>query len=95
MTTISTGAPDNGVFTWIAGNSGVNFNTKGLRIQLSLAANQSVLDRSTETFTVPENTNTFFVNDSSTVGDEYSSAVGNNRSTGKVASAPSPIRTMC
>ncbi len=90
VTTISTGTPDTGVFTWIAGNSGVDFNTKGLRIQLSLASNQTILDRSTETFTVPENTNTFFVNDSSTSGDEYTTAVGNNRSTGKVSSAPKP-----
>ena len=39
---------------WIAGNSGVNFGTKGLRIQISLANNLTVLDRSTETFAVPQ-----------------------------------------
>ena len=90
VTSITTGTPDTGAYTWIAGNSGVNFGTKGLRIQISLAANRTVFDRSSETFTVPENTDTFFVNDKSTTGDQYTSAIGSNRNTGKLASAPKP-----
>ena len=90
VTTITTGTPDNGSFTWIAGNSGVDFGTKGLRIQLSFANNRAVLDRSTEAFATPENTNTFFVNDSVILGDQYTTAVGSNRNTGKLASAPKP-----
>ena len=90
VTNLTTGTPDDGVFTWIAANSGVNYNTKGLRIQVSLATNPTITDRSSEAFTVPENTNTFFVNDKSLSGDQFTSAIGNNRNTGKVASAPKP-----
>ncbi|MFN7333087.1 MAG: right-handed parallel beta-helix repeat-containing protein, partial [bacterium] len=90
VTRISGGAPDTGKFTWIAANSGVNYGTSGLRIQIMLADNITILDRSTETFTVPENTNTFFVNDGNLSNDEFTSAMGNNRHTGKVSSAPKP-----
>ena len=90
VTSITTGTPDNGVYTWIAGNSGVDFGTKGLRIQISLATNRTVFDRSSETFAIPENTNTFFVNDAFVVGDQYTSVIGNNRNTGKLATAPKP-----
>ncbi len=90
VTNITTSTPDNGSFTWIAGNSGVDFGTKGLRIQISLATNLTVFDRSSETFAVPENTNTFFVNDKVTTGDQYTTAIGSNRNTGKVAAAPKP-----
>ncbi|MFN9913667.1 MAG: hypothetical protein ACK53L_13830, partial [Pirellulaceae bacterium] len=90
VTRISGGAPDTGTFTWIAANSGVNYGTSGLRIQIMLADNSTILDRSTETFTVPENTNTFFVNDGNLSNDEFTSAMGNNRHTGKVSSAPKP-----
>ncbi len=81
---------DTGEFPWIAGNSGVNFGTYGLRIQVSLIGNQTIHDRSTETFTVPENTNTFFVNDNSQANDQYTSAIGGNRNTGKLADRPKP-----
>ena len=47
-------------------------------------------DRSVETFTVPENTKTFYVNDGSTTGDVYTTAAGSNRNTGRIASAPKP-----
>ncbi len=90
VTRITGGTPDDGEFTWIAANSGIAYGTYGLRIQVSLANNIAVLDRSTETFTVPENTNTFFVNDGSTVGDEYVGAAGSNRNTGKLSSIPKP-----
>ncbi len=90
VTRISTGTPDDGEFSWIAANNGINYGTYGLRIQLSLGTNATILDRSTETFTVPENTNTFFVNDGVLLGDEYVTAVGNNRNTGKLASIPKP-----
>ncbi len=90
ITTIAASTSDDGEFTWIAANSGINYGTYGLRVQISLVDNTTVLDRSTESFTVPENTNTFFVNDASIVGDQYVSVVGNNRQTGKLASTPKP-----
>ncbi len=90
VTQISSGTPDDGSFNWIAANSGVNFATYGLRVEVSLAVNRTIVDRSSESFTVPEDTNTFFVNDRVLAGDEYTSAAGNNRNTGKLADRPKP-----
>ncbi len=96
VTNITAGTEDDGVFTWIAANTlvggvpAVNYGTYGWRIQISLQNNPTILDRSSESFSVPENTNTFFVNDSSTAGDQFTSSMGSNRNTGKVANAPKP-----
>ena len=38
----------------------------------------------------PENTTTFYVNDGSTVGDQYTTAPGSNRNDGRLPSAPLP-----
>ncbi len=76
--------------TWTAATNGINFGTYGLRIQISLVGDPAVFDRSTETFTVPENTTTFYVNDDSTVGDQYTTAPGSNRNDGRLPSAPIP-----
>ncbi len=94
VTRISSGTEDDGGFSWIAGNTllganpAMSFGTHGWRLQISLANNPTILDRSSETFSVPENTNTFFVNDGSTTGDQFTTAVGSNRNTGKLASTP-------
>ncbi len=90
VTNISTGTVDDGSFSWIAANSGIDYGTYGLRIRISLAANATIMDRSIETFTVPENTITYFVNDRSSAGDESTLSLGSNRNTGKLASAPKP-----
>ncbi len=90
LTTITTSTPDTGQYTWTAANSGINFGTYGLRIQISLVGDPAVFDRSTETFTVPENTTSFYVNDGSTVGDQYTSAPGNTRNDGRLPGAPKP-----
>ena len=96
VTHVTTGTDDDGVFTWIAGNTllgavpAMDFGTYGWRLAISLGNNPTVNDRSSETFSVPENTNTFFVNDTITTGDQFTSAVGSNRNTGKVAGAPKP-----
>jgi Ca2+-binding RTX toxin-like protein len=91
LLTIAEEVPDNGEFIWAPANSGIDYGTYGLRIQVSLVGTPAVLDRGTESFTVPENTTTFFVNDRSTANDEYSTAPGDNRNTGKLASAPKPL----
>ncbi len=86
-------APDTGEYIWIAANDGVNFGTYGLRIRISIVGNETIADRSTETFTVPENTqslHTYFVNNASMVNDEYTSAVGSNRNTGLLPDRPKP-----
>ncbi len=93
QTRISTGTADDGHFTWIAANSGIDYGTYGLRIQVSLANDPSKFDLSTESFTVPENTNSYFVNDSTTDNDIYTTAIGSNRNTGKISSAPKPYPT--
>ena len=87
---IVSATPDSGQYTWIPGNSGIDFGTKGLRIQVSLVTNLAVMDRSQEPFTVPQDGTNFYVNDGSTAGDEYTTAAGNNRNTGKTADAPKP-----
>jgi hypothetical protein len=91
LLTIAADAPDTGEYVWIPANSGIDFGTYGLRVQVSLVDNPAVVDRSTEPFKVPENTTTFFVNDGSTGNDQYTTAAGNNRNTGKLASAPKPL----
>ena len=58
---IAPATEDDGQFTWIAASSGLDYGTYGLRVQVSSVAQPLVVDRSTETFTVPENTTTFYV----------------------------------
>ena len=66
------------------------YGTYGLRIEVSLVSDPAVFDRSTETFTVPENGSTYYVNDGSTANDQYTTAAGSNRNDGKLPSAPKP-----
>ena len=87
---ITPSTPDTGVYQWIAADSGIDFGTHGLRIQISLVGSTSVFDRSTEDFTVPEKTTTYYVNDSGTFGDIYTSAPGSNRNDGTNPSEPVP-----
>lgn len=87
---ITPSTPDTGVYQWIAADSGINFGTHGLRIQISLVGSPSVFARSTEDFTVPENSTTFYVNDAGTFGDIYTSAPGSNRNDGTNPSEPVP-----
>jgi Ca2+-binding RTX toxin-like protein len=92
--TIAASTPDDGEFVWIPEVSGVDFGTRGLRIQVSLADAPEVLDRSQETFAVPEDGIAFWVDDGSDVGDEFTiGATGSNRNTGKSAASPKPNPT--
>jgi len=91
LLTISASTADDGQFIWIPINDGIDFGTYGLRIQVNIVGNTSVIDRSTESFTVPEAGDTYYVDDASNVGDEYTPAnVGSNRHTGKLPTAPKP-----
>ncbi|MEQ1828011.1 MAG: right-handed parallel beta-helix repeat-containing protein, partial [Pirellula sp.] len=91
VTTIATSTQDDGEFIVIPANLGVNFDTTGLRIQISLANDPITMDRAQESFTVPDNSNTYFADDASNTNDEYTlGAIGSNRNTGKTASAPKP-----
>ena len=81
---------DDGRYSWTPADDLIGYGTFGWRIQVSLVGDEVSFDRSTETFSVPENTNTFYVNDGSLVGDQYVTAIGNNRSTGKTPASPKP-----
>ena len=88
---ITPATPDTGEYVWTAANSGIAYGTYGLRIEISLVGSPSVFDRSTEDFTVPENTNTFYVGSTSgTFGDIYANAPGSNRHDGRIPSQPMP-----
>jgi parallel beta-helix repeat protein len=86
VTTIAASTPDDGAFDWTPVNNSIAFGTKGLRIQVQLVGDTIAVDRSTETFAVPENTTEFYVNDR-----DGSATAGSNRNTGKVPTAPKPF----
>ncbi len=81
---------DDGLFTWTPLSSAINYGTLGLRLQVSLVGQTIVYDRTVETFSIPENTNTYYLNDQSTLNDEYATATGNNRQTGRTPATPKP-----
>ncbi len=81
---------DDGLFTWTPLSSAINYGTLGLRLQVSLVGQTIVYDRTVETFSIPENTNTYYLNDQSTLNDEYATATGNNRQKGRTPATPKP-----
>ncbi|MFI5378326.1 MAG: right-handed parallel beta-helix repeat-containing protein, partial [Tepidisphaerales bacterium] len=90
---IASSVADTGQYTWIPLNSGLTYGMYGLRLQVSLATNPSVYDRSTEAFTIPENGHSYYINDASQTGDVYTTAVGSNRNDGKLPGKPKPLLT--
>src|SRR5262249_19098221 len=90
LTNITPATPDTGSFTWVPASSGIDFGTHGLRVQVSLVGSAAVFDRSTEPFAVPENTDTFYVNDATVNPGDLTTAPGSNRNTGKLPSSPKP-----
>lgn len=91
LSNITPSTPDTGSFTWIPQQSGLNYGTFGLRIQVSLVNGGAAPDISSETFAIPEHTQTYYVNDGSTANDQYTSAIGSNRNTGRLPSSPKPF----
>ena len=67
--------------------SGIQPNSN-YRVRIAAVANPSVWDESREPFNVPIAGNEYFVNDASQANDEYCSAVGNNRNSGRTAADP-------
>ncbi len=90
---ITPSTSDTGSYAWIPQSSGLTYGTYDLRIKVSLVGDSAISDISTENFTIPENGNTYYINDGSRTGDQYTTAAGNNRATGKLASAPLPLLT--
>ena len=87
---IAASAPDTGQFSWTPSSSGLTYGDHGLRVRIVGIANPSIYDMSTETFTVPQAGNVYYVNDAITTGDEYTTAIGSNRNTGKSPDSPKP-----
>ena len=90
LKTIVEATPDNGSYIWTPAKSGIPANTAGLRIQVSLVDDSAVLDRSQETFTIPPTGTNYYVNDGSLAGNQYTTALGSNRNTGKTPDSPLP-----
>lgn len=94
-TQLTPATPDDGEFTWMPSDYAIAPGTLGLRVQMSVAAdafgpvNYTILDRTLESFAVPESGGTFYADDASDIDDEYTpSAAGDNRNTGKLDTAP-------
>ncbi|QEG01889.1 Bifunctional hemolysin/adenylate cyclase precursor [Stieleria maiorica] len=90
LTTITTATANDGQYTWTPVSSGIDFGTHGLRLQLSLANDRIVFDRSFESFSVPEQSSQYFVNDVLSGADEYTTAAGSHRNTGRLPTSPKP-----
>ncbi len=89
--TIVAQTQDDGEFIWMPSQSGVAAGEKGLRIKVLHVGAPQVFDLTTETFSVPELGNTYYVDDGSNDGDVFTpGAIGSNRNTGKLATAPKP-----
>lgn len=92
---IATVAASAGSTTWTPGNFVSGDNSKRYRIHMETASGTLLVEESREPFAIvdhdPALANTFYVNDSSTVGDVYTSAVGDNRNTGLTADAPKVV----
>ena len=87
---ITPATPDTGSYFWEPSASGVPYGTYGLRIEVSLVNDTAVMDRSTETFAVPESGNSFYVAPPGSSGGVFTTAGGSNRNTGKLPSASKP-----
>ena len=91
LLTIASSTTDDGEYLWTPQTNGIDFGTYDLRIQITVLDNPTVVDRSTEPFTVPEDGTIYWVDDAGNANDEYTpGATGNNRFTGKLATAPKP-----
>ena len=78
-----------GSFGWSPQASGITPDSaKRYRIQISSVDAPMVTDASREPFAVPSSGPDFYINDGSQVNDEYCTAVGSNRNTGKTPGDP-------
>ena len=93
VTTIVAATPDDGEYAWTPANSGVDYGTHDLMIHVSRSDDLMIFDRSTETFTVPEDTTTYYVNDSDQANDQYTTAIGATRHSGKTPDEPKRLPT--
>ena len=90
LQTITSGAGSTGSFVWNSTPATILYGMYGLIVQVSLVNDPAASSRSTEPFTVPENGINYYVNDTSTANDQYTTAAGSNRADGKLPGAPLP-----
>lgn len=86
---IATVAASTGSYGWSPSANGITGSvSQRYFIRVSLAADVSIRSDSREVFSVPTSGNQYYINDSSTTGDQYTTAVGSNRNTGKTPGDP-------
>lgn len=92
---IATVASSAGAAAWTPGSFVAGDNTKRYRIRLTTTSGPTLIEESREPFAIvahdPSQSNTYYVNDDSTTDDVYTSAIGNNRSTGLTPDAPKVV----
>ncbi|MEX0330647.1 MAG: right-handed parallel beta-helix repeat-containing protein [Puniceicoccaceae bacterium] len=72
-------------------NSIAGDNDKRYFIRVTSADDNNLVDENREPFSIPVTSNAFYVNDASTAGDKLTTAMGDNRYTGKLPSTPKAI----
>ncbi len=84
--TIATGVPDNGGYTWtIPANLALG---AGYQVQVTANNGAQPSGLSEGSFMIVNNGDNFYINGSSTVGDVYTTAVGNDANSGKDPAHP-------
>ena len=81
---------DDGEYSWLPADSGIDYGEYGLRVFVSLIGSDISFDISSESFNIPENSTEYFVNDNQSDDDQYTTAVGDNRNTGRRIDSPKP-----
>src|SRR5438045_3060056 len=74
--------------TWIAPSSQLR---AAMSRRISYSGNGTGFDRSTESSAVPESGTHYYINDPASGGDQYTTAIGSNRNTGKTPGQPKPL----
>ncbi len=84
---IATGVTNNDAFTWTIPLSGITLD-QYYKIQIVSVQYPTVSGSSNNGFQITNNGHDFYINDNSTAGDVYTSAVGNDLNSGKSPDAP-------
>ena len=87
FTTIAAGIANSGHYDWTV-DGGVFAAGSNYRVRVSSTANSTIFDLSDQTFTISAPVHAYYINDNSTTGDQYTTAVGNDANSGLVAAAP-------
>jgi len=84
----STGVPFNaGAYSWDISSSGIATGDQ-FKVRVGLDADRTVFDESDSTFTLQEGGSAYYVNDGSTIGDEWCTAPGDDANDGLSPATP-------